>query len=444
MVLAVCATGQFMVVLDGTIVNVALRPIQDALGFTTDGLQWVINAYTVVFAGFLLLGGRLADLFGRRRVFAFGIVTFTVASLVAGLAFDPVTLLVARGIQGFGGAVLAPATLTVLFTMFTDPATRAKAFGTWSAVAAGGAAVGALAGGVITQWVSWRWIFLVNVPIGVVLLVLLLLWIPESRPDGPTPRIDVIGAVSVTAGLVAVVYGMVEAQGTAALVAGILLLGVFLLNEARFARNPLVPLIIFGNRSVSAANLISFTTSAALLGVLFLSTLLIQFSYRYDALQTGLSYLPLSLAIVLTARGIVPRLITRWGPKPMLFFGSALVLGGVTWLAFAPEDGHFVNDVLGPLLLVGFGQGAVSSTVTVAGASGVDRSQAGLVSGLLNASRQVGGALWLGVLAAVATRLGYHWAFTVATVFPAIGVIAALAVPGRRRLAAPAAKAVSP
>ncbi|MFI8997858.1 MFS transporter [Streptomyces sp. NPDC053542] len=459
LILVACCTGQFMVVLDASIVNVALRPIQDSLGFAPSTLQWVINAYTVVFAGFLLLGGRLADLFGRRRVFAIGLALFTLASLVAGLAFDPATLLIARALQGLGGAVLAPATLTVLFTSFTDPAGKAKAFGTWSAVAAGGGAVGALLGGVVTEWLSWRWIFLVNGPIGVVLMVLVLTAVPESRNDQADRRIDTIGAVAVTGGLMAVVYGIVSANddgwGAAttvvSLLAGVALLVFFVLNEAKFARQPLVPLSIFRNRSVSAANIVSFTTSAALVGVLFLFTLLMQFVYGYDSLTTGLAYLPLSLAIVVVARGVAPRLITKLGPKPVLVAGSVLSLAGLLWLSVISGDGGFVGDLLGPSVLFGAGQGLVSATVTMAGTAKVPYTQAGLVSGLLNASRQVGGALWLGIMAAVVASFahslvpgadiaGYHRAFLIAAVFPVIGILAGLAVPAVSPEALAAAK----
>jgi EmrB/QacA subfamily drug resistance transporter len=448
LILAACCFGQFMVVLDASIVNVALRPIQEALGFSSSTLQWVINAYTVVFAGFLLLGGRLADLFGRRRVFILGLVLFTVASLVAGLAYNPTTLLIARGLQGLGGAVLAPATLTVLFTSFTDPGGKAKAFGLWSAVAAGGGAIGALAGGVLTEWLSWRWIFLVNVPLGAILLVMVLASIPESRNDQADRHIDTIGAVTVTGGLLAIVYGIVEAhqkgwdstETLVALIGGAALILFFLFNEAKLAKQPLVPLSIFKNRSVSAANVVSFTTSAALVGVLFLFTLLMQFVYGFDSLKTGLAYLPLSLAIVLTARGVAPPLITKFGPKPVLVAGSTLSLISLLWLSFVPQDGQFVRDLLGPTLIFGAGQGLVSATVTMAGTSKVPYTQAGLVSGLLNASRQVGGALWLGVLVAVvasfadsfgpgASVAGYNRAFLVAAVFPVIGILAGLAVP---------------
>ncbi|PJN26049.1 MFS transporter [Kitasatospora sp. CB02891] len=459
LILLACCVGQFMVVLDASIVNVALRPIQDSLHLASNSLQWVINAYTIVFAGFLLLGGRLADLFGRRRVFAIGLALFTVASLVAGLAVDETTLLISRGLQGLGGAVLAPATLTVLFTSFTDPGGKAKAFGTWSAVAAGGGAIGALVGGVVTQWLSWRWIFLVNVPIGVALMALLLVAVPESRNEQADRRIDTTGAIAVTAGLMAGVYGIVEAHdkgwGSAttlvSLVVGVALLAFFVLNEAKFAKQPLVPLSIFRNRSVSAANVVSFTTNAALVGVLFLFTLLMQFVYGYDSLQTGLAYLPLSLAIVTTARGVAPSLITKLGPKPVLVAGTALSLVSLLWLSFSVGGGGFVSDLLGPSLVFGAGQGMVSSTVTMAGTAKVPYTQAGLVSGLLNASRQIGGALWLSVLAAVvagyanslvpgASADGYARAFLIAAVFPLAGLLAGLAVPGVSPEALAAAK----
>jgi EmrB/QacA subfamily drug resistance transporter len=448
LILLACCAGQFMVVLDASIVNVALEPIQKSLHFTPNALQWVINAYTVVFAGFLLLGGRLADLFGRRRVFASGLTLFTVTSLVAGISFNPTTLLVARGLQGLGGAVLAPATLTILFTSFTDPAAKGKAFGTWSAVAAGGGAIGALLGGVLTHWLSWRWVFLVNLPIGVLLLALIYLAVPESRNDQADRRIDVTGAVTVTAGLMAIVFGIVEsnAKGWGAsvtigsLIVGAVLIGFFVVNEARIAKQPLVPLSIFANRSVSAANVVSFTTSASLVGVLFLLTLQMQFVYGWDSLRTGLAYLPMSLAIVVMARAVAPRTTQKIGPKPVLVTGSVLALLGLALRGFTARDGDFVRDLLLPTLLFGAGQGLVSATVTMAGTTKVPYTLAGLVSGLLNTSRQVGGALWLGILAAIvaaspasfapnASIEGYHRAYLVAVLLPAIGIIAGLMVP---------------
>jgi EmrB/QacA subfamily drug resistance transporter len=448
LILLACSIGQFMVVLDASIVNVALEPIQKSLNFSPHALQWVINAYTVIFAGFLLLGGRLADLFGRRRVFAAGLALFTVTSLIAGIAWDPASLLIARGLQGLGGAILAPATLTILFTSFKDPSSKVKAFGTWSAVAASGGAVGALLGGVLTHWVSWRWVFLVNVPIGILLLALVLTVIPESRNDDADRRIDVTGAVAVTAGLLAVVFGIVQsnnsgwgsAETLVPLIVGVALLAFFVFNEAKLAVQPLVPLSIFSNRSVSAANVVSFTTSASLVGVLFLLTLQMQFVFGWDSLKTGLSYVPMSLAIVLMARLIAPPLIQRVGPKPVLVTGSLLATAGVAWLAVGSHDGSFVKDLLAPTLLFGAGQGLVSSTVTMAGTTKVPYILAGLVSGLLNASRQVGGALWLGVLAAIVSAVpgsfaaqgsivGYHRAYLVAIALPLIGVLASLVVP---------------
>jgi EmrB/QacA subfamily drug resistance transporter len=448
LILLACCAGQFMVVLDASIVNVALEPIQKSLGFSPSALQWVINAYTIVFAGFLLLGGRLADLFGRRRVFASGLVLFTVTSLVAGIAVNPTTLLVARGLQGLGGAVLAPATLTILFTSFTDPAGKGKAFGTWSAVAAGGGAIGALLGGVLTHWMSWRWVFLVNVPIGIALLALIYAAVPESRNDKADRRIDAVGAVLVTAGLMAIVYAVVESttkgwgapETLTCLIAGVAMVGLFVLNEAKLAKQPLVPLSIFANRSVSAANVVSFTTSAVLVGALFLLTIQMQFVYRWDSLKTGLAYVPMSLAIVVMARAVAPRMSQKFGPKPVLMIGSALVLVGLGLLAFTAQNGQFARDLLLPTVLFGAGQGLVSATVTMAGTTKVPYTLAGLVSGLLNASRQVGGALWLGVLAAIvaaspgsfapnASIVGYHHAYLVATLLPLIGIIAGLAVP---------------
>lgn len=289
LVLFVCCAGQFLVVLDASVVNVALPSIKDALHFDSESLQWVINAYTITFAGFLLLGGRLADLFGRRRAFMGGLALFAVTSLIGGLAPNAMTLLIARGAQGLGAAVLAPATLTVIFTSFTDSKQRAKAFGMWSAAAAGGA-VGVLLGGAITEWISWRWILLINVPVGAVLLVGVMYAITEARNPKAQSQVDTLGAVAITLGLIALVYGSVlslengwgSAKVLGIFVAAVVLLGLFILNEARLAKNPLVPLSIFRNRSVSAGNIVAFTSSAALWGTFYLFTLLLQLGLGYS------------------------------------------------------------------------------------------------------------------------------------------------------------------
>lgn len=464
LVLAVCCAGQFLVVLDASVMNVALPSIKTALHFPTDSLQWIINAYTIVFAGFLLLGGRLADIYGRRRVFLGGIAVFTLASLAGGLAWNPASLLAARGVQGLGAAVMAPATLTVLGTTFTDRERRARAFGLWGAVAAGGGAIGALVGGAITEWLSWRWILLVNVPVGVLLTVGAVYAVTESRKEDDDRRMDLPGALAITAGLILLVYGIVRSEkegwGSPQIVASlglaVVLLVLFAVNEARRTSHPLVPLGIFRNRSVTAANLVALTSTAALWGTFFLFTLLLQLVLDYSPLETGFAYLPLSLGIVAAARGVAP-LVPKAGPRPLLVAGLLLSAAGLAWLSRAGADARFAADLFGPTLVLGIGQGLVSASMTVAGTSEVGYREQGLVSGLLNTSRQVGGALGLGVLAVVAaahtsgvahgTRVtpqalaeGFDRALLVSALFPLLGVAAALAVPRIRPDGEPSAR----
>jgi MFS family permease len=343
---------------------------------------------------------------------------------------------------------MAPATLTVLGTTFTDRAQRAKAFGLWGAVAGGGGAVGALIGGVIVEWLSWRWILLVNVPIGVLLGAGVLYAVTESRGDDSDRQVDIRGSLAITVGLISLVYAIVQSQKQgwgsapilATLIVGVVLLAFFVLNEAKFERHPLVPLSIFGNRSVTAANLVAFTSTAALWGTFFLFTLLLQLVLGYSPLETGFAYLPLSLGIVVAARGI-SGFVPKVGPRPLLVVGLVLSAIGLAWLSRASAHADFFADLFGPTLILGLGQGLVSASMTVAGTAEVGYRQQGLVSGLLNTSRQIGGALGLGVLALIAADTtgsghtkqaladGFSRAFLVSALFPLIGVIAALAVP---------------
>src|ERR1700722_17746263 len=299
-VLLICAVAQFMVVLDVSIVNVALPQMRDALGPTITAQQWVVNAYTLTFAGFLMLGGRAADLFGRRRVFMVGLGVFTICSLIGGMAQSGSWLMAARAAQGIGGAILAPATLSILVTTFTDPGERRRALGAWSATAASGAAVGVLAGGVLTSLLNWRWVLFVNVPIGVVLMVGAWLALPRAEERGPKKALDILGAVTVTGGLAVVVSGGVSTNehpwGSATtigtLAVGVVLLAIFFVNEARFAKDPLIPLGIFRRRSLSVANGIAVTIGAGLFGTYFFLSLYLQDVNGYSALRTGLAFLP--------------------------------------------------------------------------------------------------------------------------------------------------------
>ncbi|MER5476859.1 DHA2 family efflux MFS transporter permease subunit [Streptomyces sp. NPDC002734] len=459
LVLAACCLGQFMNVLDASVVNVALPVISDELGFTRHNLQFVNNAYTVVVCGFLLLGGRLADLFGQRRVFLCGVGLFTLASLVGGAADAPLTLVLARAFQGLGAAVMAPATLTVLGTTFTEPAARARAFGWWSAVSGAAGAIGVLVGGVVVEWFSWRWIFLVNVPIGLLLLAGVWTAVPETRPRraDSSARLDLPGAVTVTLGLMSAVYavsqshayGWGSARVLVPLTAGVLLLAAFLLIQARFARHPLVPLAIFRNRSVAAANLVAFFGIAALFSTFYFFTLVLQQVLGHSPLSTGLSYLPLSLGMALGGWGIAP-LVPRVGPRPILLGGLALAAGGLLLLSRVDAGSAYLTDILGPSALLGLGMGAVLNATTNAATAGLAPHQTGLASGLLNTTRQLGSAVGLVTLAALAasrtdTRAaagapapealasGYGLALTGAALFALAGLAAALLVPVRKQ-----------
>lgn len=463
LVLAACCLGQFMNVLDASVVNVALPVIAADLRFTQHNLQFVNNAYTVVVCGFLLLGGRLADLFGQRRVFLCGVGLFTFASLVGGAADAPAALVLARAFQGLGAAVMAPATLTVLGTTFTEPGARARAFGWWSAVSGAAGAIGVLAGGVIVEWFSWRWIFLVNVPVGLLLFAGVRWVVPETRPRraDSSAGLDVPGAVTVTLGLMSAVYavsqshayGWGSARVLVPLAGGALLLAAFLLIQARFARHPLVPLGIFRNRSVAAANLVAFFGVAALFSTFYFFTLVLQQVLGYSPLRTGLSYLPLSLGMALGGWGIAP-LVPRTGPRPILLGGLTLTVTGLLLLSRVDTGAGYLGDVLGPCLLLGFGMGAVLNATTNAATAGLAPHQAGLASGLLNTTRQLGSAVGLVTLAALsASRIdartaagaattdalasGYGLALTGAALFALAGLAAALFVPVRKQSSPP-------
>ncbi|MFJ9694840.1 MFS transporter [Kitasatospora sp. NPDC101183] len=457
LVLAVCCVGQFMNVLDASVVNVALPVIARELHFGHN-LQWVNSAYTIAVCGFLLLGGRLADVFGQRRVFLIGAALFTLASTVGGAAGAPLTLVAARAFQGLGAAVMTPATLTVLATTFTEPKARAKAFGLWSAVSGAAGAIGVLAGGVITEWFSWRWILLVNVPIGLVLLAGIRWVVPEFRGRDGKRSLDVPGAAAVTLGLMATVYGIAESHEygwgsvrvVGALTAGAALLALFLVIQAKFARHPLVPLDVFRHRSMSAANLVAFFGIAALFSTFFFFTLILQQVHGYSPLRTGLSYLPLSAGLALGGWGI-SSVVPRIGARPILLGGLTSACLGLLWLSRADEHAHYLTDLLGPILLLGFGMGTVLNVTTNAATADLPPHQAGLASGLLNTTRQLGSALGLvtlttlsasltdtgkagltGEAARHALSLGYDRALTGAAAFTAAGLLAALAVPARR------------
>jgi EmrB/QacA subfamily drug resistance transporter len=410
LVLALVCLAQFMVILDVAIVNVALPSIRHDLHFSQSGLQWVVNAYTLAFAGFLLLGGRAADLYGRRRVFLLGMGLFTAASLAGGLAQHQGTLIAARAAQGLGGAVLSPVTLTILTTTFAEGPRRSRALGLWSAVAGAGGATGSLLGGVLTDLASWRWILFINVPIGLLGLVAARVLLVETRQERAGRSLDAPGAVLVTGGLMALVYAIVgtsehpwtSARTLGTLALAVALLGWFLYHEARVAEHPLMPLGLFRSRSVRGANLVMLCLGGAFFAFWFFLSLYMQNVLGYSPLQAGLAFLPMTLGIVVGAQ-VSSRLLPRIGVRPLLVVGPVLATGSLLWLSRITADGTYLGSLLSPTVLGTFGLGLAFTPVAFAATSGVPRDQAGLASGLLNATRQVGGSIGLAVLATLAT-----------------------------------------
>jgi EmrB/QacA subfamily drug resistance transporter len=441
-VLAVCCAAQFMVVLDVTIVNVALPKMRSGLGLSATGQQWVINAYTLTFAGFLLLGGRAADLFGRRRVFMLGLGLFTVCSLLGGLAQNGATLIAARTLQGVGGAILAPATLSLITTTFTDPARRRRALGAWSATAASGAAAGVFTGGVLTDLLDWRWVFFVNVPIGAVLMAAAALSLTESRSE-TRPSLDIAGAVTVTGGLALLVYGIVSTDSHSwgstvtilTLVGGAALLAAFVVVESRIAEHPLVPLRVFRRRSISAANGIAVTIGAALFGLYFFLSLFLQQTNGYSPLKAGSAFLPAALSTMVGAL-TGTRLVARLGARRQLVIGPLLAAGGLLWLSQLSAGDGYLAHVFGPLVLAGVGLGLAFVPMTIAATADVPIHEAGLASGLINTTRQIGGAVGLAVMATVAAGAssaiaGYDRAFAISAAALVIGAALALFLPAK-------------
>jgi EmrB/QacA subfamily drug resistance transporter len=404
--LAVCA-GQFLVVLDVSVVNVALPSMRADLGMGETGQQWVVNAYALTFAGFLLLGGRAADLFGRKRTFLLGLTLFTLASLAGGLAQSPWALIAARTVQGLGSAVLAPTTLALLTTSFPEGPARTRAIGTWTAVGAGGGAAGGLVGGVLTDYLSWRWVLLVNVPVGALVLVGAALWLTEGR-GAAGRRLDVPGAVLVTAGVAALAYGIAESEShgwtspvsAVPLLAGLLLLAAFVAVEARTAQ-PLMPLRLFRIRSVSAANTVLLASGAATFATWYFLSLYMQNVLHYSPVRTGLSFLPHTVCII-TGSKVAPRLMASVDARLVGAAGGLMSATGLAWQSRLTVDGSFATSILGPGVLTMLGAGLLLTPIAAAATSGVPMTEQGLVSGLLNTSRQLGGALGLTVLATAA------------------------------------------
>jgi len=410
-VLALLAMTQFLVVVDASIVNVALPSVARSLEISQQDITWVVNAYTLTFGGFLLLGGRLADLLGRRRMFTAGVVLFALASLAGGLAESFGWLVGARAAQGLGAALASPAALSIITTTFAEGPERNRALGIWGAVAGAGGAAGVLLGGVLTEYLGWEWVLFVNVPVGLAVAALAPRVLPESRDTGRERVFDVPGAVLSTGGLALGVYTLVDAERVGWLSARTLVLGAvalallvaFVVLEGR-SRHPLMPLGIFRLGTLRGANISGLLIGVSLFSMFFFISLYLQQVLGYDALEAGLAYLPLALTIVCSA-GAASALVTRLGFKPVLMGGLALVAAGLAWFSRVSPDGAFLPDVLGPSIVVGAGLGFSFVPVTIAAVVGTQPEEAGLASGLINTSQQVGGALGLAVLASIATSV---------------------------------------
>ena len=442
--LYVLCLATLMIVLDMTIVNVALPSIKDDLGFSETSLAWVVNAYLLTYGGCLLLGGRLGDLLGHRRLFLIGITLFTLASLACGTATSKGFLIAARSVQGVGGAVASAVSLSLMMTLFLQPAERAKAMGIFGFVAAGGGSVGVVLGGVLTGYLNWHWIFLVNVPIGVLVVFLSLRLLPATPGTAAGERIDLAGAATVTSALVLAIYaiingnqaGWTSAQTLGLLAASAVLLGAFLWIESR-VRAPLVPLRLFLHRNFSTASGIGVLWAAAMFAWFFLGALYLQFVLGYSPLQIGLAFLPSSLIMAVFSIGLSARLVLRFGVARPLTIGLGLASAGLALFIRLPVDGSFVADILPSMILLGVGAGMAFNPVLLAAMNDVDQTEAGLASGVVNTAFMMGGALGLAVLASVAASRtstlsateshlvaltgGYHLAFLVGAIFAATG-----------------------
>ncbi|MFN2537741.1 MAG: MFS transporter [Mycobacteriales bacterium] len=435
--LYVLCTGMLMIVLDVTVVNVALPSIQDDLGFSNSGLAWVVNAYLIAFAGLLLLSGRLGDLLGRRRVLLIGLGVFTVASFLCGASQNQTELVASRFLQGVGGALASAVILGMIVTLFPEPAAQAKALGVYGFVASAGGAVGLLAGGLLTQAISWHWIFLVNVPIGILTVVLVQRLVPDDQGIGLRDGADVPGAVLITAALMFAVYALVAPSRWLGVLAVALLVG-FVRRQATAAK-PLMPLSLFRSRITVGANLVQLFTVAGMFGMFFLCTLYVQRVLGWDALEIGLGFLPMTLIMGVMSLRFSDRAVARFGAQPALLGGTLLAALAMLLLVFSPVDGVYLVDVLPGMVLLGLGMGVAFPALMAIAMSDVAPADAGIASGLVGTTAEAGGALGLAVLATLANNRttsltgrgvdeahaltsGYHLAFAVAT---ALLVIAA-------------------
>ena len=453
--LLLACLAQFMVILDVSVVNVALPAIRTGLHFTEVDLQWVVNAYTVTFAGFLLLGGRAADLLGRRKVFVSGLTLFALASLAGGLADSRTLLIAARAVQGLGGAVIAPASLSILTTTFPEGRERNRAVGIWGAMGGAGGAAGVLLGGILTDLLSWRWILFINVPIGLLAAFFAQRLIAEGRDPNRARDFDLRGAFSATLGLSLLVLGIVRTDVTGwgsvstlgLIAAGIALLVAFVVIEGKFAHAPLMPLRIFASRTLTSANIVVLLVGGSTFGMWFFLSLYLQQVLGYSPIRAGLAFLPMTLCIVIGST-LASRAVFRIGAKPLLLAGMASLTVGLLLLTGISVDGTYLDDVLAGSLLVAIGIGLSFVPATILAVAGVARHEAGLASGLVNTSRLVGGALGLAILAAIATAKtnndlrsgavdgvhaaltnGFQLAFLVAAGFAFVGGLVALGLP---------------
>jgi EmrB/QacA subfamily drug resistance transporter len=461
LVLVLVCLAQFMVILDATITNVALPSIQRDLQFSATDLQWVVNSYTLLFGGFLLLGGRAADILGRKRIFIAGVILFSVASLLNGLATNAGQLVAFRGLQGLGGALVSPAALSIITTTFAEGEERTKALGVWSAIAAGGGAFGLLLGGLLTDLLTWEWIFFVNVPIGIATAVLALRYVPESRAAAEHRDVDLPGAITVTAGLIVLVYAIVKAEdfgwgsgrtlGLAAV--ALALLAAFVVIETR-TRAPLIRLSIFRARALASANVVLLLVIGGLFAFFFFSTLYVQRILGYSPLEAGLAFLPVTVGIALGA-GIAQQLVKRLGVRGTAALGMLIAAVGLYLFSTVTSDGSYVSDVLPAIIPQSIGMGLFFVPITLLATTNVAHEDAGLASGLFNTSQQVGGALGLAVLstlaadksanvladlggrpsAAQATEAlldGFQVAFTAAAILVAFGAVLLMLLVRRR------------
>jgi EmrB/QacA subfamily drug resistance transporter len=460
-ILVLICLAQFMVILDATIVNVALPSIQKDLGLSEANLQWIVNAYTLVFGGFLLLGGRAGDLLGRKRVFLLGLVVFTTASLLNGLASTSGQLIGFRALQGFGAALIAPAALSIISTTFEEGKERAKALGVWAAIAIGGSAVGLVLGGFLTQTFSWPWIFFVNVPVGIFAFFAAMRLVPESKAEHVHKHYDLGGAVTVTGGLMTLVYAIVKAETAGwgstttigLFILAALLIGTFLVIETR-SPEPLVRLSIFRIRSLSTANITMFLVASGMFAMFFFNTLYIQRVLGYGPLKAGVAFLPFTAGIMLSA-GLASNFAPRIGVRPIAAVGMVLTAIGMLLFARMPVDGSYVSDVLPGMIIAALGMGAVFMPLTLIATTGLEDADQGLASGLFNTSQQIGGALGLAVLSTIAAGQthgtgpaelvnGFHYAFVGAACFVVAALVVMLALLRKEHVARIESEATDP